>query len=121
MGELQHSPDIRIAELVKRIQVHTEGAREQHRILHSRGQMGKTPVGRLNEVFKECLLYLWYDCESASEVMQANSRDIYIVNEDMTFSSFYYPEETVGQAGFSCSCASNNANLNTIANKDGKK
>lgn len=80
MGQLQHSPDILITELVEWIQVHSEGAREQHRILHSWGQMGKTTVWRLTGVFKECLLYLWYDCESASEVMQANARDIYIVN-----------------------------------------
>lgn len=80
MGELQHSPDILVAEFVKWIQVHAEGAREQHRILHSRGQAGKTTGSRLTEVLKGYLLYLWYDCESASEVMQANSGDIYIVN-----------------------------------------
>lgn len=53
--------------------------------------------------------------------MQANVRNIYIVNEDRAFSSFYYPEETIGQAGFSCSRASNNSNLNTRVDKDGKK
>lgn len=41
MGELQHFPDILVTEFVKRIQVHAEGAREQHRILRSQSQAGK--------------------------------------------------------------------------------
>lgn len=43
--------------------------------------------------------------------MQANFGDIYIINQDVAFSSFDYPKETVGQAGFSCSGASNDTNL----------
>lgn len=45
-----------------------------------------------------CILYLRYDCEPASEVMQAYCGNIYTINEDTTFGSFNNSKQAVGQA-----------------------
>lgn len=46
-------------------------------------------------VFLILCVYLWYDGETVSEVMQAEGGNIYVVNEDTTFSSFNDSEQAV--------------------------
>lgn len=84
MGELQNSPDVLIAESVERIQIHPQGPGEQHRILVRTGLCMSQCLSYNKENEKQnaacelecsvCLcifVYLWYDREPVSEVMQA--------------------------------------------------
>lgn len=43
-------------------------------------------------------IYLRYDSDPVSQVMQPYCGDIYIINEDATFSSFNYSKKAVCQA-----------------------
>lgn len=59
-------------------------------------------------------VYLRYDRESPSQVMQAYSGDIYTVDEDATCSRFNNSEQAVCQAWFSSSCAAHYTNLHEV-------
>ena len=106
MRELQHSPDLLVADFVKWVQVHPQGPGEQHWILRPQGLDKSLYHLDLKAVcgfellllllLLLCIRYLWYYCEPASEVVQAYCGNIYVINEDTTFSSFNDSKQAVG-------------------------
>jgi len=133
VSELQRTPNFFIRVGIKRIEVHPEGAWEQHWVLGekmekvsyhqtaivhgsfytgSRLQLIKTVyVIKARAQFLLLLLYLRNDSNAWSEVMESNVSDVDSINVDLSLCCFQDPEDSQGKWGLPSSCSTHNSNL----------
>ena len=56
-------------------------------------------------------VYLWYDGESAPQVVEPQGRDVHAVDEDPPLCCLDDPEQAVGETGLPCSGSTHDTNL----------
>ena len=108
IGLLEHLPQLAVCELAERVQVHSQAACEQHRVLFEAAKSDWFA----EELETETGQYLRYDGQVLAQIVQTHCLDVDAVDGDRALRVVVqYSEQTQAQTRLASACASHDADL----------